>query len=152
MSEQPMRVPPDWRETPYAELSIALPPTWPVSMGAFRDERFYWPVRLLKHLGRMPHDDETFLWTGHTIDGNRSQPYAPDTQLCASVIVPPLIAPREFGEFTVGGERSVRILGVLPLHAEELDVKLQHGLQPLMDLIRGADLTDIVDPRRQNLA
>jgi Suppressor of fused protein (SUFU) len=152
MAEQPMHVPPGWCETHYVELSIALPPTWPVSMGAFRDERFYWPVRLLKHLGRLPHDGETFLWTGHTIVGNRSQLYAPDTQLCASVIVPPLIAPREFGEFNVGGERSVRILGVLPLYAEELEVKLEHGLQALMDLIHGADLTDIVDPQRQNLA
>jgi hypothetical protein len=26
------------------------------------------------------------------------------------------------------------------------------GLQALMDLIHGADLTDIVDPQRQNLA
>lgn len=124
VAELPVHVPPDWSETPYAELSIALPPSWPVSMDAFRDERFYWPVRLLKHLGRMPHDGQTFLWTGHTIHGNRSQPYAPDTHLCASLIVAPLIAPREFGEFKVGGELSVRLLGVLPIYAEELEVKL----------------------------
>jgi hypothetical protein len=152
VAELPMHVPPGWSETPYAELSIALPPTWPVSMEAFRDERFYWPVRLLKHLGRVPHDGETFLWTGHTVHGDHSQPYAPDTQLCASLIVPPLIAPHEFGEFDVDDGRSVRILGVLPLYAEELEVKLQQGLHALMDLIGSSDLTDVVGPHRQNLA
>lgn len=152
MAELPMHVPPEWSETPYAELSIALPPSWPMSLRAFRDERVYWPLRLLKHLARMPHDDRTFLWTGHTIHGYRSQHYAPDTRLCASLIVPPLVAPREFGEFNVGGGRSVRILGVLPLYQEELEVKLQHGLQALMDLIGGSDLTDVVGPHRHNLA
>jgi hypothetical protein len=152
VAELPMRVPPGWSDTPYAEFSIALPPDWPVSMEAFRDERFYWPVRLLKHLGRVPHDSETFLWTGHTLHGDRSQPYGPDTQLCASLIVPPLIAPQEFGRFDVDGGRSVRILGVLPLYAEELEVKLQHGLQALMDLIDRSELTDVVVPHRQNLA
>jgi hypothetical protein len=121
-------------------------------MEALRDERFYWPVRLLRHLGRLPHDGETFLWTGHTVHGDRSRPYAPDTRLCASLIVPPMFAPPEFGEFDVHGGRSVRILGVLPLYAEELDVKLQHGLGALMDLIGGADLTVVVGPHRKNLA
>jgi Suppressor of fused protein (SUFU) len=152
VAELPMHVPPEWSETPYAELSIVLPPDWPVSMEAFRDERFYWPVRLLKHLGRLPHDDETFLWAGHTVHGDRSRPYAPDTRLCASLIVPPRLAPPEFGELDVDAGRSVRILGVLPLYAEELEVKLQHGLQGLMDLIGGSDLTEVVDPHRKNRA
>jgi hypothetical protein len=91
----------------------------------------------------MPPDGQTFVWTGHTIHGDRSKPYAPDTELCASLIVPPLIAPREFAEFNVGGGRSVRILGLLPLYAEELEVKLQHGLQALMDLVGGSGLTDV---------
>jgi hypothetical protein len=145
-------VPPGWSETPFAELSIALPPDWPESMESFRDERFFWPVRLLKHLGRMPHEGETFLWTGHTVHGDRSQPYAPDTELCASLLVSPSIAPPQFAEFDVGGGRSVRILGVLPLYAEELEVKLQHGLPALLDLIAGSDLTDVVGPHRQSLA
>jgi hypothetical protein len=152
VAELPMHVPCGWSETPYAELSIALPPGWPVSMEAFRDERFYWPVRLLKHLGRLPHDGDTFLWTGHTVHGDRSRTYAPHTRLCASLIVPPVCAPAEFGEFDVDGERSVRILGVLPLYAEELEVKLRHGLQALTDLIGGSDLTDVIDPHRKNLA
>jgi suppressor of fused protein SUFU len=149
MAELPMRVPPQWSETPYAELTIALSPGWPVSMEAFHEERFNWPIQLLKHLARMPHEGATFLWTGHTAHGDRSHPYAPDTGLCASLIVPPMIAPPGFGELNAGRGRSVRILGVLPLYAEELEVKLRCGPRALADSIAAADLTDVVDPYRR---
>jgi len=152
MAELPMHVPARCSCTPYAELSIALPPTWPVSMEAFGDERFSWPLRLLKRLGRMPHEGRTYFCAGHSVHGDRRHPYGPDTRLCASLLVSPLTAPDEFDEFSVGGGRSVRILGVLPLHAEELDVKLRHGLQALLDLIDRSGLTDVVDPRRRSLA
>ena len=151
MAELPMHVPSGWATTSHAEVTIALPPSWPVSMNAFGDERFSWPVRLLKHLGRMPHENGTFLWNGHTTHGDRSRPYMPGSRLCASLIVPPMIAPPEFEEFDAGPGRSVRILGVLPLYAEELEVKLQRGLPALLDLIRASDLTDVVDPRRRSL-
>lgn len=58
MAQLPMHVPPEWSDTPYAELSIALPPRWPVSMKAFRDERFYfynicsWRCRITAWLDR----------------------------------------------------------------------------------------------------
>jgi hypothetical protein len=152
MAELPMRVPPGWPETRHAEVTIALPPTWPVSMEAFQDDRFFWPIRLLKHLGRMPHEGETFLWNGHTLHGDRARPYAPDTALCATLLVAPLVAPRGFDRFRVKGGRSVRILGVLPLYAEELEVKLRHGQDALDDLIAASDVIDVVDPQRRNLA
>lgn len=152
MAEQPMRVPPGWPDTRYAELTIALPPGWPVSIAALRDERFFWPIRLLKHLGRMPHTGDTFLWNGHTIQNHGSEPYAPDTKLCGSLIVPPLTAPPGFEEFAVDGRRSVRILGVLPLFAEEMEMKVRHGLDALWDVIGASELTDVVDPHRPNLA
>jgi hypothetical protein len=152
MAELPMHVPPGWSETPHVEVSIALPPDWPLSMAALRHERYSWPVRLLKQLGRLPHENETFLWNGHTLHGDRSEPYAPDTTLCGSLIVPPLVAPRGFEEFDVDDGRSVRILGVLPLYAEELELKLEHGLDALLHVLGGSDLTDVVRPRRRNLA
>ena len=151
MAELPMHVPPGFPGTPYAELTIALPPRWPVSMKAFRDERVYWPVRLLKQLGRIPNGYETFLWAGHTVGDERSQPYSAGTKLCASLLVRPLVAPEAFPEFDVGDGRKVRIFGVFPIYAEELALKLERGLEALWDAIADSDLTDVVDPRRPSL-
>lgn len=152
MAEMPMHVPPDWSDTPYVELSIALPPNWPLSMHALRDERYSWPVRLMKQLAREPHECETFLWIGNTFHGNPSQPYGPDTRLCASLIAPPMTAPAAFGEFTVGDGRLVRIFGVLPLYVQELDVTFDHSSRALLDMLADADVDDVVGPRRRNVA
>ena len=51
-----------------AELAIALPADWKVDQEAFRDERWYWPVRLLKTLARLPGECHTWLGWGHTVD------------------------------------------------------------------------------------
>ncbi len=87
MAEAPMTVPADFGESPFAELTIALPPEWTINQEAFSDERVYWPVRLLKLLGRLPHELSTFLWYGHTIpNGDPPQPYAESTSLCCALI------------------------------------------------------------------
>lgn len=58
---------PDPEVPRYAELVISLPPFWPLDEQSWRDERHYWPVRLLKTLGRLPHEYDTWLGVGHTI-------------------------------------------------------------------------------------
>src|SRR5687767_4018341 len=65
MSERPMRVPienpedlgliPELR---YAELLLCLPPDWPLTSEAFQNEANYWPVRWLKRLARLPHQQD----------------------------------------------------------------------------------------------
>ncbi len=47
-----------------AELAIALPADWKVDQEAFRDEQWYWPVRLLKTLARLPGECHTWLGWG----------------------------------------------------------------------------------------
>jgi hypothetical protein len=77
----------------------------------FSDERVYWPIRLLKGLGRLPHEYSTFLWYGHTIpNGDPPEPYAEGTNLCCALITPPVLAPDDFEllEFDARRARSNR--------------------------------------------
>ena len=37
-----------------AELAIALPPDWKLDEESLKDERWYWPIGLLKALARLP--------------------------------------------------------------------------------------------------
>ena len=37
-----------------AELAIALPPDWKLDEESLKDERWYWPIGLLKVLARLP--------------------------------------------------------------------------------------------------
>ena len=54
-----------------AELAIALPPDWKLDEGSMKDERWYWPFRLLKVLARLPISSDTWLGFGHTMASNR---------------------------------------------------------------------------------
>ena len=70
-----------------AELAIALPPDWKLDEESLKDERWYWPIGLLKVLARLPISNNTWLGFGHTMD--KQSPFAEDTELCAVLLVGP---------------------------------------------------------------
>jgi hypothetical protein len=149
MSEKPMRAS---GEDLYAELMILLPPTWPKPDSPdFEKPTGYWPYRLLQQLARLPHEFDTWLWSGHTIpNGDPPEPYAANTQLCGAIIVPPLIAPDGFATLEAEG-RTIEFFAVIPLHADEMKLKLEKGTDALYDLLDAAELTEILDVDRPSV-
>src|SRR5690606_33353617 len=67
MSDLPMSVPEDAGCPGFAELMVTLPAGWKLDQASFQDENWYWPVRLLKSLARLPHKHATWLGFGHTV-------------------------------------------------------------------------------------
>jgi hypothetical protein len=136
----------------YAELTIVLPPTWPsVDSDDFRRSQGYWPYELLQDLAQLPHEFDTLLWSGHTVpNGDPPAPYAPDTKLCGALLVPPLIAPDGFETLRLG-ERVIQFLAVIPLHRDEMQLKLDKGLDKLFDRLDEAGVTEILDPERPSV-
>ena len=151
MSEQPMTVPNGAESLRFAELMICLPPNWPLSMEDFRDERNYWPIRLLKVLARLPHEFRTWLGMSHSVpNGEPPRPYAPDTKFSSAVLVPPLTCPDAFRTFQLDEDQTIHFYAVLPLYPEELECKLQQGMNVLIDRLDSARVTELVNPRRKN--
>lgn len=66
MSDLPMTAPENADVPKYVELMITLPGTWKIDQTSFKNESWYWPVRLLKDLARLPHKYNTWLGWGHT--------------------------------------------------------------------------------------
>jgi Suppressor of fused protein (SUFU) len=160
MSSYPMTVPAGFEETSYAELTIALPRHWPLPAApgeethpSVDDETSYWPARLLKTLGRLPHEYATFLWYGHTIpNGDPPEPYADDTGLCGALIAPPLSVPHEFHVLPLEDGRTARFLGVVPIYEDELDLKRSQGWDALADRFDRHRISDVVDKSRPSVA
>ena len=44
-----------------AEMLIALPSDWKLDEESLQDEKWYWPIRLLKTLARLPISNDTWL-------------------------------------------------------------------------------------------
>ena len=157
MSDKPMSVPPDLERGDalrFAELMLMLPEDWfrdPRSSEALEDERRYWPIRLLKALARFPHECETWLGFGHTVpNGDPPAPYAVDTELCCALLVPPVRVPPAFYELQLRDGREINVYAVVPLYAEELQLKLTRGTDALLDRFDVAEVTELLDPRREN--
>ena len=129
-----------------AELAIALPPDWKLDKDSMQEERWYWPVGLLKVLARLPISNDTWLGFGHTME--KQSPFAEDTELCAAILTGPQDMDLDTcGEVCIlpGGE-EVNFYQVLPLYREEMEYKLEHDADALLE--RLAAVSFVVCPDR----
>ena len=130
-----------------AELAIALPPDWNLDKEFLKDERWYWPIRLLKALARLPISSDTWLGFGHTMD--KQSPFAENTALCGALLVGPQDVVWNGGEVcTLPGGEEVNFYQVIPLYREELEYKLEHDANALIEQM--ADVSFVVHSDRPN--
>lgn len=157
MSDRPMAPPPDAAGYDHAELMLCLPSTWPLSLEPWRVETFeneanYWPIRWLKILARFPHEYATWLWWGHSVpNDDPPRPFAPNTRLCGVLLSTPVLAPPEFDTLEINPEKTIHFFSVLPIYAEEIDYKLQHGADSLLDRLDRHGVSELLDIARPNV-
>ena len=129
-----------------AELAIALPADWKLDQESMKDEKWYWPIRLLKSLARLPIASDTWLGFGHTMDNKEN--FAENTKLCAAILTGPQ-STEEGGEVcTLPGGEEVNFYQVIPLYRDELEYKLAHDADALLGKMNG--ISFVVEPDRQD--
>jgi suppressor of fused protein SUFU len=153
LSDRPMHAPEGCEECRYGELYLCLPASWPLAPQNFKNERNYWPIRLLQMLGRFPHVFDAWLWIYHTVPNfDPPQAYAEGTSLCGAMLGPPISLPREFASLKAPGSPAIYFFSVLPLHQDEMDFKIKNGGEPLIaNLFKQGVIADIVDPARKSV-
>jgi len=151
MAELPMSTPRGFEDGRFAELMICLPKDWPLDSASFKDENFWWPIRILKQTARYPHDCKTWLYWGHTVINEDEKPYASGTNMCSLVLVEPRTIPSDGQVIRLGKKKSARLWAIIPLHREELKWKLENGFEPLNRALQAAGFNEVLDPKRTNL-
>ena len=129
-----------------AELAIALPKDWKLKQEDMRDERWYWPIRLLKTLARLPIASDTWLGFGHTMD--HEEDFAKDTKLCSAILTGPQGTEEGSEVCTLPSGEEVNFYQVIPLYRDELEYKLAHDADALLDKMEG--ISFVVEPDRQD--
>lgn len=129
-----------------AELAIALPADWKLDQESMKDEKWYWPIRLLKSLARLPINCDSWLGHGHTVE-NR-EPFADNTKLCTATLIGPQGTEDGSEVCTLPGGEEVNFYQVIPLYEDELDYKLEHDVDALLDKMAG--ISFVVNPTRQD--
>lgn len=152
MSDLPMQTPEGAQLPRFMELMISLPAHWQIDQESFRDEAWYWPVRLLKFLARLPHKYETWLGFGHTVpNGDPAEPYAPGCAFSGCIILPSVTAPDDFAKLAVHPGKTISFMSVVPLHPFEMDLKLHRGVDALLQLFDRKSVTDVVALQRADV-
>jgi hypothetical protein len=131
MGARKMKTPPDLEDMDRAEVMICLPPDW--NLDNLEDERWYWPIRWLKILARLPINEDAWLGWGHTIPNG--EPFADNTKLCTIL----LLNPGAFGEKSAScglanGER-INFYQMIPLYEEETQFKIKNNVQILLNFL-----------------
>ena len=118
-----------------AELAIALPGNWKLKHEDLKNERWYWPIRLLKTLARLPIASDTWLGFGHTMDNEED--FAKGTKLCAAMLTGPQDTEDGSEVCILPGGEEVNFYQVIPLYREELEYKMEHDADALLDKMDG---------------
>ena len=131
-----------------AELLINLPPDWKLSEEDWQEEKWYWPIDVLKWIARIPvKDRNTWLGWGHTISSG--EPFAESTKLCGAM----LLNPGVFGEpsyfCTLSDGDEVNFYQLIPLYKEEMEFKLENSVDELIDKCPD-EILEVINPTRLN--
>ena len=118
-----------------AELAIALPGNWKLRHEDLKNERWYWPIRLLKTLARLPIASDTWLGFGHTMDNEDD--FAKGTKLCAAMLTGPQDTEDGSEVCILPSGEEVNFYQVIPLYREELEYKMEHDADALLDKMDG---------------
>ena len=118
-----------------AELAIALPKDWKLKYEDLKNERWYWPIRLLKVLARLPIVSDTWLGFGHTMDNEED--FAKGTKLCAAILTGPQDTEDGSEVCVLPGGEEVNFYQVIPLYRDELEYKMAHDADALLDKMDG---------------
>ena len=130
-----------------AEIIVALPPDWKVTDS---DETWYWPIRWLKILARLPINEDGWLGWGHTISNPDDVPFADNTKLCGLVLTQPQGFDDEAVCCNLPGGDEVNFYQMIPLTFEEMQFKIYHSAQELLERFTPEQLA-VVDIHREGV-
>ncbi|MCJ8013458.1 suppressor of fused domain protein [Paenibacillus sp. KQZ6P-2] len=114
-----------------AEVMMFLPASWELTQESVKDENNYWPIRLMKQMARFPHQYNSWLGYGHTIPNYQDyEPYADGTGLNGVVLYQ---LKEEISVIRAKDGNKIQTYFLIPLYKEEMDYKLEHGMDALME-------------------
>lgn len=131
-----------------AEYVIFLPKDWNV---AADNEDDWWPMRMLKSAARLTVDTDDYLCFSHSVQVNEDgSPIAENAQFNSFMLMPSIGKDGQLVEplkLSLLGKK-VAFYQLFPLYPEELEFKLEHGYDELVDLFEKEPM--VVNIHRKN--
>lgn len=121
------------------ELIIDLPSSWDINNN---EEKWYWPIRWLKIIARVPIEHHTWIGYGHTFGDGTC--FDETVNFTSIVLVKGLEK-----DLRLSDGKKINFYKLIPLYSEELDYKQEHdGIDDFLDIADG--LSTVIDINRKN--
>lgn len=135
-----------------AELLINLPRDWRLTKADCREERWSWPIRMMLATAHFAMEDpEVGLESRTTLDeGEDGIPFAENTELRGEILLCPGVFGTDSFFCRLPDGDEVNFYQVIPLYREEIQYKLEHGSDALLDLCPDESL-EVINPHRLNV-
>jgi len=148
MSDEPMDYSNKEQTFKYAELAFKLPSSWPVDQKSMQDLQKNWPIHWIRKIAHTPHVYEGWIEEGVIFpNGEPPQPFATNTQLSSILLCTPKYP--QFQSICTEQE-EVGIYNLIPIYEEERKFALKQGYMALINKMRKAGISDILDINRIN--
>ena len=127
------------------ELMINLPKDWDINN---EDEKWYWPIRWLKTLARLPIEHDTWLGHYHTVPSGG--PLADNNNFVCIMLTLPYLHDVDavFCELPSGDR--VLFYQMTPLYESEMNFKIENDAEDLEELF-GDELPGVLDLNRKRV-
>ncbi len=152
MGAHKMNVPDDMKDENLdrAELVMYLPTNWNFQD---MDEKWYWPMRWMRILTRLPINQHSWVGWGHSIGNDDDEPFAPNVGFSAMMTTSLLDCQQKANYCRLPNGGDINFYNLLPLYAEELEYKCQYDAERLLMLFRYEGIKlPTVDFQRPNVA
>lgn len=126
------------------ELITYLPPDWDMKI----EKQYGWIISNLKLIGRLPISQDTLICSGQTVSYYNSDKIK-DNIFCASLLIPASNNKKQL-DFRFDRKGKINFYQIIPLYKEELEYKLDNGLEALIDVLDENQLDLVVDFNRPN--
>ena len=135
-----MPVPSNYGRMNRAEIAVRLPKDWNIHSN---EGKYYWPIRVLKMLARMPYQEQSWLGLYHDIDFG--DPFSEETELCGVMLD---IFDEDIEPLTLESGDQLIVYNVIPIYRSEMEYKLAEGGESLVEKMSDEILHGPVDIHR----
>lgn len=130
----------------FSELVIFLPSEWNIKG---EEEKWFWPIRWLRNMARLPFEENTWIGFGHTVDCQ--EPFADNTKLSAMLFLTPLDRRNHSAMVKLSNHRRIKFYQLCPIYHEEMEFCLKSSdIDDFIELLSDEDLRLIVNVDRKN--
>ncbi len=151
MSALPMKVPNGIESSKFIETMILLPKEWNLEYGSFSEEKNYWPIRIMKEIMMLPHENETWFGFGHTYGHEEDEEFAEGIGFNSIMLASSMELSDEFTHIELDNGKVVDIYTLIPLYKEELEFKMKNGASALLEKFDKFGIEEIVKIGRKNV-